>query len=169
MASKKIFQAVLCPIELFQWQLICTFNQHCLSYKISNRLQFNSSLFYWKRFETVLHWHKFFPRCAAQSKDVQVHKERYIYLLWAIFAGTLVINYQKNAPLRYKTSCSESEIRNFDCQWSLVSFLVKHNQFYREVRLTCPLYRSTEDICIGICVFKRVFNVWHILKKSVSM
>ena len=26
-------------------KLICTFNQHCLSYKISNRLQFNSSLF----------------------------------------------------------------------------------------------------------------------------
>ena len=46
---------------------------------------------------------------------------------------------------------------------------MKHNQFYREVRLTCPLYRSTEDICKGICVFKRVLNVWHILKKSVSM
>ena len=110
-----------------------------------------------------------FPRCAAQSKDVLVHKDRYIYLLWAIFEGTLVIVYQKNAPLRYNTTCSESESRNFDCQWTLVSFLVKHNQFYREARLTCPLYRSTEDICIGICVFKRVFNVWHILKKSVSM
>ena len=50
---EKIFQAVLCPTQLFQWKLICTFNQHCLSYKISNRLQFNSSLFFWKRFETV--------------------------------------------------------------------------------------------------------------------
>ena len=80
-----------------------------------------------------------------------------------------MIVYQKNAPLSYKTTCSESESRNFDCQWTLVSFLVKHNQFYREARLTCPLYRSTEDICIGFCVFKRVFNVWHILKKSVSM
>ena len=46
---------------------------------------------------------------------------------------------------------------------------MKHNQFYREARLTCPLYRSNEDICIGIYVFKRVFNVWHMLKKSVSM
>ena len=46
---------------------------------------------------------------------------------------------------------------------------MKHIQFYREVRLTCPLYRSTEDICVGICVFKCVFNVWHILEKSVSM
>ena len=33
MASKKIFQAVLCPTQLFQWKLICTFNQHSLSYK----------------------------------------------------------------------------------------------------------------------------------------
>ena len=46
---------------------------------------------------------------------------------------------------------------------------MKHNQFYREARLTCPLYRSTEDINIGIYVFKRVFNVWHMLKNSVSM
>ena len=48
-------------------------------------------------------------------------------------------------------------------------FLVKRNQFYLEARLTCPLYRPTEDICIGIYVSKRVFNVWHMLKKSVSM
>ena len=27
-------------------KLICTFNQHCLIYKISNKLQFNSSLFF---------------------------------------------------------------------------------------------------------------------------
>ena len=67
-----------------------------------------------------------------------------------------MIVYQKNAPLRYKTTCSESESRNFDCQRTLVSFLVKHNQFYREARLTCPLYRSTEDICIDICAIKRV-------------
>ena len=145
----------------------CTFNQHCLSYKIPNRLQFNYSLFFWKRFETVLHWHNFFQDVPHSHKTFKynVHQDRYIYLLWAIFEGTLVIVYQKNAPLRYKTTCSESESRNFDCQWTLVSFLVKHNQFYREARLTCPLYRSTEDLCIGICVFKRVFNVWHILKK----
>ena len=76
-----------------------------------------------------------------------------------------MIVFQKNAPLRYKTTCSES--RNFDCQWTLVSFLVNHNQFYREARLTCPLYNLTEDICIpvGIRVYKRVFNVWHMLKK----
>ena len=37
--------------------------------------------------------------------------------------------------------------------------------FNREARLTCPLHRQTEGICIGIYVSKRVFNVWHILKK----
>ena len=46
---------------------------------------------------------------------------------------------------------------------------MKHNQFYQEARLTCPVNISTEDICIGICVFKRVYNVWHMMKKSVSM
>ena len=87
----------------------------------------------------------------------------------AIVEGTLVIVYQKNAPLRYKTTRSESESRNFDCQSTLVSFLVKDNKFYREARLTCPLYRSTEDMFIGICVFQHVFNVWHILKKVCQM
>ena len=44
-------------------------------------------------------------------------------------------------------------------------FLVKHMQFYQEARLTFPLYRPTEDICIGIFVSKRVAHV----EKSVSM
>ena len=57
---QKIFQSVLCPTQLFQWKLICTFNQQCLSYKISNRLQFNSSLFPHKMFKFFLHWHTFF-------------------------------------------------------------------------------------------------------------
>ena len=116
----------------------------------------------------MLHWHNSFQDVPHSQKTFKYIKtDIYIYLLWAIFEGTLVIVYQKNAQLRYKTTCSESESRNFDCQWTLVSFLVKHNQFYREARLTCPLYRLTEDICIGICVFKRIFNVWHILKKKV--
>ena len=42
---------------------------------------------------------------------------------------------------------------------------VKHNQFCREARLTCPLYRSTEDTCIGI--YESLCEPrW---KKSVSM
>ena len=45
-----------------------------------------------------------------------------------------------------------------------MNFLVSC-ETYREARLTCPFYRSTEDICIGICVFKRVTHV----EKSVSM
>ena len=42
---------------------------------------------------------------------------------------------------------------------------MKHNQFYREARLACHLYRQIENICIGIDVFKRVAHV----EKSVSM
>ena len=45
---------------------------------------------------------------------------------------------------------------------------MKHNQFYREARLNCSLLRQIEDICIGINVFKRVFNVWHMLKNIVA-
>ena len=111
----------------------------------------------------MLHWHNFFQRCAHIQKTF-----KYIttdtFLLCAIIEGTLVIVYQINTPLWYKTTCCESESRTFDCQWILVSFLVKQNQFYREERLTCPLYRPTEDICIGIYVLKRVFNVWYMLK-----
>ena len=51
----------------------------------------------------------------------------------------------------------------------MVSFLEKHNQFYREARLTCPLYRSTEDICIGIYIFKRFFQRVAHVEKSVSI
>ena len=42
---REIFQAVLCPTKIFQWKLICSFKQHCLSYKISNKLRFNSIVF----------------------------------------------------------------------------------------------------------------------------
>ena len=44
---------------------------------------------------------------------------------------------------------------------------MKNNQFYRETRLNCPLYIQTEDICIGIYVFKRVCNVLHNMLKKV--
>ena len=58
MASKNISS---CSVSYAALQMKTDFfNQHCLSYKISNILQFNSSLFFWKLFETVLHWHNFF-------------------------------------------------------------------------------------------------------------
>ena len=70
--ASKIFQTVLCPRQLFQWKLICTFNHHCLSYTFSNR-QFNYSLFSWKLFETVLHWHRLF-------QDVQIIQKTFKYI-----------------------------------------------------------------------------------------
>ena len=130
------------------------------SYKISNRLQFNSSLYFWKRFETVLHWHNFFQDVPHSQKTF-----RYIttdtYIVYGPYSrATLVIVYQKNAPLRYKTTCSESESRNFDCQWTLVSFLVKHNKFYQEARLNLPFMQFNRIhmyryLCIKTC-FQRV-------------
>ena len=88
--ASKYFQVVLCPTQLFQWKLICTFNQNCPTYYISNRLQFNSSLFFWKIFETVLHRQNFFqgvPRVQKMFKYIKTD----IYLLWAIIEDKLVI------------------------------------------------------------------------------
>ena len=124
---------------------------------------FNSTLLSFSENSSKLCCIDITSRRAAHSKDLSnMHcKDRYIYLLRAIIEGTLVIVYQINAPFWYETTCSESESRNFDCQWPLVSFLVKHNQFYREARLTCPLYRSKEDICINIYVLKSVLMQQH--------
>ena len=83
-----IFQDVLCPTQLFQWKLICTFNQHCLRYKISNRLQFNSSLFFWKLFETVLHWHYFFY-------DVPLIQKTYKYINTDTYTETKKFKHSK--------------------------------------------------------------------------
>ena len=41
-------------------------------------------------------------------------------------------------------------------------------RFYRETKLPYLLYRSTEDICAGIDVFKRFQRVAHV-EKSVSI
>ena len=72
------FQAEMCPTQLFQWKLIFTFNQNCFSYKVSNRLQLNSSLFFWKLFETVLHWHTFFQHLP----HVERKRKRSDSVLW---------------------------------------------------------------------------------------
>ena len=108
---RKIFQAVLCPTQLFQSKPIRTFNQHCLSYKISNRLQFNSSLFFWKLFETVFALTRIQDVPQIQKTFKYIKSDTYNYLLWAIIEGTLVIVYQINAPLWYKTTCGEIESR----------------------------------------------------------
>ena len=66
---------------------------------------------------------------------------------------------------RKQLTSSESESR---MSMNLVSSRLKHNQFHREAKLTCLLYRRKEDMYIRIYVFKRVFNVWNMLK-NVSM
>ena len=125
-------------------------------------------MFFWKLFETVLHWHIFCKMCRTFKWHLSSLRPIHISSM-GHNRGHISDVYQINALLWYKTTCNESESRHFDCQWTFVSFLVTHNQFYREARLTCPLYRSTKDTCICIYVFKRVFNVLPMLKKSVSM
>ena len=50
------------------------------------------------------------------------------------------------------------QIRTIPCYWkSWLQYLL------------CPRIFRTTHVCIGIYVFKHVFNVWYMLKKSVSM
>ena len=93
---RKIFQAVLCPTQLFQWKLICTFNQHCLSYKISNRLQFNSSLFPHKLFKMLLHWHTSFQHVPHVENTFKYINTKSICLLLVCIKGKLVLLLAKN-------------------------------------------------------------------------
>ena len=58
------------PSLLFQCKPICTFNQHCLSYRISNRPQFKSSMFSKNSLKLYVALTHLFPRCASRSKDV---------------------------------------------------------------------------------------------------
>ena len=95
----------------------------------------------------------------------------------AYSSGDLVLSHfgsckcsKSNVETNLSWTCLVSGLLSFEHPSVLLFLLLmKRYQFYREARLTCYLYRQTEDICIGICVFKRVFNVWYMLKKSVSM
>ena len=90
---QNIFQAVLCPTQLFQWKLICSFNQNCLSCKISNRLQFNFFLFPHKLFKMLLHWHTFFNMCHTLKTRLNTYIQmfRCMCLLLVCIKGKLVL------------------------------------------------------------------------------
>ena len=98
--ASKIFQAVLCPTQLFQFALS---TNTALATKF--QIDYNSTLHCFSDnslkpccIDTL------FPTRDIRSEDVQVHKYRYIYRIWAIIEGILVIVYQINATLRHKTT-----------------------------------------------------------------
>ena len=45
---------------------------------------------------------------------------------------------------------------------------MKHNQFYQEARLSYPLYRPTEDICICLCIYTS-FQRGAFVERSMPM
>ena len=112
MASKKIFQAVLCPTQLFQWKLICTFN-HCLSYLISNRLQFNSSLFPHKLFKMLLHWHTFFQHVSHVENTFIYINYLCLCLLLTCMKGKLVLLLDKTSYVSQETRPKFIDSQNF--------------------------------------------------------
>ena len=77
--------------------------------------------------------------CATRWKNVAIHKYLCICLCLVSIKGKLVLVLKTNASLRYNASLSESG--KFYCQWTVVLFLFKLNQFSLETRLTCPLLR----------------------------
>ena len=116
---RKIFQAVLCPTQLFQWKLICTFNQHCLSYKISNRLQFNSFCFCFSKNSSYCINIIFFKMCRTFKRRLSTHRPMHI--------STMGHNRgQVSDSLSDKCTAliqnSEKESRKFDCQGTVISF-----------------------------------------------
>ena len=70
-----------------------TFNQHCLSYKISNRLQIKSSFFFTKNFSKLCYIDTtFFKMCHMTFKRrLSTYIDRYTYILCAIIEGKLVM------------------------------------------------------------------------------
>ena len=48
-------------------------------------------------------------------------------------------------------------------------FVSKRCIYLKKISLTCPRLWPKEDTCIGLYVLKRLFNVWHILEKAVSL
>ena len=153
--ASKIFQAVLCPTKLFQWKLICTFSQYCLRLLATKfQTDFNWTLLCFSTNSSEL--------CCIDTTFSEMCRtfKRLLSTYRPINISSMCHNRgqdQINALLWYKTTCSEGESRNIDSQWTLVSFLVKNNQFYREARLTCRLYRPSEDIWTGIYVYLIVF------------
>ena len=96
---RKIFQDVLCPTKLAKLKLICTFNQHCLNYKTSNRVQFTSSLFAHKLFKMLLYWHTFFQHVT----HVWIHKYLCKCLLLVCIKGKLILLLDKTGYVSQET------------------------------------------------------------------
>ena len=152
---RKIFQDALCPTHIFQWKLICTFNQHC--YKISNslRLQFNSSLFFWKLFETVLYWHNFFSTCATRWKHVEIHKHLCKCLLLICIKGKLVLPHDKTGIVSQETRPKFIDSQNFYFHFRYKLFCIKAVHLSNRLALMCPRLWPIEDISI-VCMYLNV-------------
>ena len=151
MASKKIFRAVLCPTQLFRWKLICTFNQHCLSYKISNRLQFNSSLFPHKLFKMLLHWHTFFQHVPHVENAFKLHKYLCICLLLTCLKGKLVLLLDKTVFVSQETRPKFIDSQNFYFHFHYKLFCIKAVHFstlYAVTEYTEPFHLQGIKITI---------------------
>ena len=102
------------------------------SCRISNRLHFKSSSFFFSKNSSKLccneaHFSKMCPTfkgflCTSTYTPIHLSSTDHN-------RGQVSDFFKINAPLWHKTTWSE--IRNFDCPWTVVSFLFKHDHFSR--------------------------------------
>ena len=119
MASKKYFKLYCVIQSSSNEKLICTFNQHCLSYQISNCLQFKSSMFSHKLFNMFLHWHTFFQHVSHVEITFIYPNNIYIYntyalcLLLTCIKGKLVLLLDKTCYVSQETKPKFIGSQNF--------------------------------------------------------
>ena len=79
-----------------------------------------------KLFETVLHLHYFSQDVPHVQKTFSAYKPMHMSSM-GHNRGQVIDSLSDKCTALIQNNCIESESRNVDCQWTLVSFLVKHN------------------------------------------
>ena len=143
-------------------------NQHCLSYNISSRLQFNSSWFPHNLFEMLLDWHTF-STCAPRWKHVWIHKYLCKCLLLICIKGKLVLLLDRTGYDSQETRPKFIDSQNFYFHFHYKLFCIKAVHLSNKLSLMCPRLWPIKDICIGLYVLKGLLNKRHILEKVMSM
>ena len=151
---RKIYQAVLCPTQLFEnWFALSTNTALATTFPTD----FNSTLLC-------------FPTncskcCATRWKHVQINKYLCICLLLVCIKGKLVLLLDKTGYVSLETRPKFIDSQTFYFYFHYKLICIKAVHLSDKLSLMCPRLWPIEDICIGLYVLKRLLNVRHILEK----
>ena len=168
MAWKKIFQAVLCPTQLFQWNWFALSTNTVLATQFPT--DFNSTLLCFPTncskccyIDTL-----FFKMChtlkTRLNTQIPIHMSSVDLL-----KGKLVLLLDKTGYVPQETRPKFIDSQNFYFHFHYKLYCIQAVHFSDKLSLMCPRIWPIEDICIGIYVLKRLLTVRHILKKVMSM